>query len=214
MVMNLAKARHLCKLSEYAYVYSSRVPRVHVPKNLERLHNRAILITDPAMMKQTVAIRGSMMAQCTRDVWMNAHVTPANWMGCQVHGGYLHEARAVYRSLAQHLVPYYELEFTGHSSGGCIGVILAMMHYDKTGMVCNVTGFGAPRFILPEEEETPVRVVCINDPKDPVPRIPIWKYRNIGQELLLPSTGNAGLHLRFHELGNYRVKLSNMRELA
>jgi hypothetical protein len=213
MVMNLAKARHLCKLSEYAYIYSTQPPRVHVPKHLERLNNRAILITDPVMMKQTVAIRGSMMAQCTRDVWMNAHVTPASWLGCQVHGGYLHEAHAVYRALAHHLVPYYELEFTGHSSGGCIGVILAMMHHDKTGFACQTTGFGVPRFIL-TEEEPPVRVVCINDPKDPVPRIPIWSYKRIGQEVILPSTGDAGFHLKFHEMGNYRAKLSAMRELA
>ena len=184
----------------YKYADVNKVP----PKAIKR-YGRVLIYTKPEEMKQTIVVRGSMLFKYPQDVLMNVNIRHAVYNDYHIHKGFFNEAVKILGELKSKAVlnSTYDIDITGHSSGGCIGCILAMLMYEKHGNINEVITFGQPKFIK-DVYGCPINFTRMVNIADPVPLIPMWDLRHMGKPYILdPHNHGDIMQLKAHEMRSY-----------
>lgn len=150
--------------------------------------NEQVVITETNVL--TVTIAGS------NDVWdwlQNATLDQVPLGDWRVSKGMVSAAKNVMRLVDKYRADepksYIKpLVFEGHSKGGAVAVVCAMLSVLRHNRVSQVITFGAPRFTT-QQIEYPFPVYRVEAQGDPVPKVPVWKpwvrWTSNGEEILI-----------------------------
>lgn len=197
-----SKMTRMAYLSGNAYKYAdvNKLP----PKAIKRYY-RVLVYTNPSEKRHTVVVRGSMLLKNPMDLLMNANIKETVYNEYHLHSGFFNEAVKIMQNLEDKNAfdPSYTVDFTGHSSGGCIACILAMMMYDKTDKIGEVITFGQPKFIK-HAYGCPINFTRVVNIADPVPIVPLWDYKHVGKPHIVDIHNHGELpKLCAHEMKSY-----------
>ncbi len=94
--------------------------------------------------------------------------------GIDIHQGFLLAARDIYQQIRSEIKPGYRINTTGHSLGGAVALILAMMLDAQNYPVGEVITFGQPKVtnISGSRKFKQLNVTRLVTPKDVVPLMP------------------------------------------
>jgi predicted lipase len=204
--MNLSKVTKMAVLSGNAYKYTdiNKLPP-RSTKRYERLSHRVLVYTEAEEQHQTIVVRGSMLLKRPCDILMNININPVHYNDYDVHRGFFNEAVKIRTLLKDKNVinSNYRVNLTGHSSGGCIACILAMLLQEEMDNVTDVITFGQPKFIK-YAYECPLSCTRIVNIADPIPILPIWDYKHMGTPLILDEYNQGNVpRLYDHEMRCY-----------
>ena len=196
------KVTKMAYLSSNAYKYAdvNKLP----PKAIRR-YNRVLIYTNPEEKRHTVVVRGSMLLKTPRDLLMNVNIRETIHNEYHFHTGFFDEAHKIKEEMDAKSVfePSYTIDFTGHSSGGCIACIMAMMMYDTTDKVGEVITFGQPKFIK-HAYGCPINFTRVVNIADPVPIVPMGDFKHTGRPQILDVHNQGDIpKLAAHEMKSY-----------
>ncbi|NOZ51646.1 MAG: lipase family protein [Gammaproteobacteria bacterium] len=156
---------------------------------------RFYVATNKSLKSQLVAIRGtSNIENALIDI--DAQLVPHNTLGIKLHRGFAAAAGRISSELIKVLHKDYSIEFTGHSLGGAIAVILAMDLSRNGYNIGNVVTFGQPKVtnIFGARKFSKLHISRIVSDTDIVPLVPpvsfldlanIDIYWHLGEEIVL-----------------------------
>lgn len=200
--MQHSKISKMAYLSANAYKYAdlNKLP----PKAIKR-YNRVLVYTQPEEKKHVVVVRGSMLLKRPQDLLMNINIQEVTFNEYGIHKGFFDEAKKIKQELDHKnvLEKDYTIDFTGHSSGGCIASILAMLLHEKTTNIGEVITFGQPKFIR-HAYGCPIKLTRVVNIADPIPILPIWDYKHMGNPHILDVHNQGEIpKLCAHEMRAY-----------
>jgi len=198
----ISKITRMAYLSSNAYKYAdiNNLP----PKAIKR-YKRILVYTKPEDKHHIIVVRGSMLLKRPKDLIMNINMKNVLYNEYRFHKGFFDEAVKIKKELTDKgvLEDGYTIDFTGHSSGGCIACILAMLTYESTNQVNEVITFGQPKFIK-DVYGCPLNFTRVVNIADPIPILPIWDYKHIGQTIILDVYNQGNLpKLSAHDMKSY-----------
>lgn len=199
---DLSKVTKMAVLSGNSYKYTSmnKLP----PKSIKR-YSRGLIYTNTDKKEQVVVVRGSMLWKRPEDVLMNINIQSQVFHDYKIHKGFFNEAMLLYKKLQSDnvIVDDYKLEFTGHSSGGCIACILAMMMQEDKDNIGDVITFGQPKFVK-HMYGSPIQCTRVVNIADPIPILPICEYKHMGEPLIIDENNQGNVpRLADHEMRSY-----------
>ncbi len=101
-------------------------------------------------------------------------LVPDKLSGIDIHQGFLLSARDIYQQLQAEIKTGYKINTIGHSLGGGVALILAMM-FDAQGYdIAEVITFGQPKVtnISGSQQFKHLNIIRLVNPKDVVPLVP------------------------------------------
>jgi len=132
-----------------------------------------VLATNETTKQHMVAVRGT--SNIENAIVDAAFVlVPDKLSGIDVHQGFLLSARDIYQQIHSKIKPGYKINTVGHSLGGGVALILAMM-FDAQGYdIAEVITFGQPKVtnISGSQQFTHLNITRLVNPKDVVPLVP------------------------------------------
>jgi len=157
-------------------------------------------------VEEDARVRGIVAVQGTHDSTTAAIDLDVSLRKCSLVGGA--NIHSGFAEVAEHAAPLLEaayrelgigledsVTFTGHSLGGALALIFAMMRVQSGGAVEQVTTLGQPRVMDDEaakawKERLQNTLVRVRNGKDPVPCAPFVSegYAHIGKEVVLGSS--------------------------
>lgn len=101
-------------------------------------------------------------------------LVPDPLTGINIHQGFLLSSRDIYQQILPHIKPGYTINTTGHSLGGAVALILAMMLDAQDYPVGEVITFGQPKVtnISGSRKFKHLNIIRLVTPKDVVPLMP------------------------------------------
>eukprot|EP00667_Euglena_gracilis_P012393 EG_transcript_12734 len=119
-------------------------------------------------------------------------------LAMNLHRGFLAYAIETMHSLRQLLDPAQPIRLTGHSLGGAVAPIVALLLQKDGFAITDVVTFGAPKFTdargAQQAQQLPLlRVVVAGDPVPPLP--PGNTYRQAGPEVILSNSTSGFQYL-------------------
>lgn len=134
------------------------------------------------------------------------------------HAGMLKGARAVVREVIPYLsenpaLPRIDgrtvVHVTGHSMGGGIGFLAAIMLADA-GFLVEFTGFGAPRVMIGKRRRLKFQARFFRNANDIVPLVPPWfmGFRKNPNELRLEEKSQG--QIADHDISSYIINLKQL----
>ncbi|VAW51758.1 hypothetical protein MNBD_GAMMA05-62 [hydrothermal vent metagenome] len=132
-----------------------------------------VLATNHKTKQHIIAVRGTANAE---NIMIDAAfvLVPDKLSGIKIHQGFLLSATDIYQNVKQKINPEYTINTIGHSLGGAVAIILAMM-FDAQGYHVNeVITFGQPKVtnISGSRHFEHLNVTRLVTPKDVVPLVP------------------------------------------
>jgi predicted lipase len=202
MKPNISKVTRMAVLSGNAYKY---VDIKRLPPKAIKSYNRTLVYTNPEEKQHTIVVRGSMLLKKPTDVLMNVNIKSVNYNDLSIHRGFFNEAVKIKQIMEANniLQEGYRVDLTGHSSGGCIACILALLMQETSDTIGDVITFGQPKFIK-HLYKCPINCVRAVNIADPIPILPIWDYKHMGTPLILDEHNQGDVpRLCAHEMRSY-----------
>ncbi|MFV2055547.1 MAG: lipase family protein [Thiohalomonadales bacterium] len=162
---------------------------------IDGLKIRYLLATNTKSKTQLIAIRGTANVENAL-VDLALQLTDNNPLGIRLHDGFAQSALAVYSELKTKLRADYSISTTGHSLGGAVAVILAMIldkaNYDVEKIVTfgqpkvtNMSGAKMYRHLSLLRVVTEKDMVPLLPPLDPTDIKSLDVYWHLGTEIVL-----------------------------
>ncbi len=157
---------------------------------------RYLIETDAKAKIQTISVQGT---RSHRNVLtdLNIIMKRSKKLKIMLHGGVHDEANRLYKAMKPRLRKDNALRFTGHSLGGAVGLVLAMMLEKDGYKIDRVVTFGQPKITnsYGAEKYRNFPLVRVVHEDDPVPRLPSTKwwpgksgdYEQFGREIIITS---------------------------
>ena len=134
---------------------------------------RYFIATNPVTKTHIISVRGTANMENTI-LDLDYELTEDKTLGIAIHKGFAQSAHNIYKMLKNSLHKDYAIDITGHSLGGAVAVILAMV-LDKHGYkIHQVVTFGQPKVTdrLGAQKYQHLNVVHINNLDDIIPTLP------------------------------------------
>ncbi len=142
-------------------------------KKIEGFSVSYVLATNHKTRQHVLAVRGTANAE---NIIVDAAfvLVPDEISGINIHQGFLLSATDIYQSIKQKINPEYTINTMGHSLGGAVAIILAMMLDAQGYHVGEVITFGQPKVtnISGSRHFEHLNVTRLVTPKDIVPLLP------------------------------------------
>lgn len=176
-MITVKELKRCCTLSVYTYrakpIQNTRMIHLDGLQNMHKRHDAQAILskTNDATY---VAFRGSSSAADFKDVF---NVKPCKTDYGIVHSGFLDQYKSLMDMLHQHLLAERpsRIYFTGHSLGGSVAMISALMMHNELNAQTHCITYGAPTTADEEFLENVGRVctsfTCVETKNDVVPHI-------------------------------------------
>ena len=161
-----SEIRALVESSDYELSLYHTIPGIQVA---------FFLATSVATQTQVISIRGTSNIENTMvNVSLKLNVDAD--LGVSLHQGFGVSAKRVYAELKPLLKPEYKINVTGHSLGGAIALVLAMLLDKDQFKVEQVVTFGQPKVTnVPGANSIQhINLIRIVTPHDLVPMVPLF----------------------------------------
>ena len=161
-----AEIRALVESSDYELTLYHTIPGIQVA---------FFLATSELAKKQIISIRGtSNIENAMVNVSLKLNVDAD--LGVSLHQGFAGSAKQVYAELIPLLRPEYKINVTGHSLGGAIALILAMLLDKEQFKVEQVVTFGQPKVtnVSGAVAIAHINVIRVVTPNDLIPLVPLF----------------------------------------
>lgn len=198
MNINFKEILEYAQLSSLAYASDNVIRAIHpnaIIKEVDDLQLKVFIIPDNVNSVYWISCRGTAN---TENIWVDLKYTKTKQNLCDVplHEGFYTSAVAIYDKILRDLPNNtYKIRLTGHSLGGAIAVILAML-LSKIRTIDKCITFGQPKVT----DKAGVKLYSwlpllrVVEDEDSVPLIPpltLWTalnygpYRHLGHALVL-----------------------------
>ena len=158
---------------DIARVLKSQGYEIDLIQKIEGFSVAYVLATDEKTRQHVIAVRGT--ANIENAIVDAAFVlVPDKLSGIDVHQGFLLSARDVYQQIKPRIKPGYKINTVGHSLGGGVALILAMMFDAQDYDIGEVITFGQPKVtnISGSRQFKHLNITRLVNPKDMVPLVP------------------------------------------
>jgi len=201
--VNFQDIRKYAKLSSAAYQTLPNLRKNKLLKDSPLTHHNIIpdikisyfLITNDVTKTHDIAVRGTDNIENTF-VNFSLKLTLDKKIGVRFHSGFLQAAQAIYSEIKSKIEKDYIINTTGHSLGGAVALILAMLLDSNNFKIGQVVTFGQPKVtnITGAYKFKHLNIIRIVTPKDLVPLIPFMDpmdinnldiYWHQGKEIIL-----------------------------